>query len=122
MSWPTWWLSSRPSNSLIPRPGGCDDPAAGVKYILGPSPPNSHARTGDHEPMKVYCPECDAPVRVPSDHPSGKKVRCPECDRAFRPDRDDAPARGRRSRADDDRPRRSKSKAKKSSNTAALVA
>jgi hypothetical protein len=71
--------------------------------------------------MKVYCPECDAPVRVPSDHPPNKKVRCPECDLAFRPDLDDAPARGRRSR-DDDRPRRSKGKGKKSSNTAALVA
>jgi predicted Zn finger-like uncharacterized protein len=70
--------------------------------------------------MKVYCPECDAPVRVPSDHPAGKKVRCPECDLAFRPP-ESAPTRSRRSRDDDyDRPRR-KGK-KQSSNTAALVA
>jgi predicted Zn finger-like uncharacterized protein len=71
--------------------------------------------------MKVNCPECDAPVRVPSDHPAGKKVRCPDCDYAFRPAADDiAPARSRRSRDDDDRPRRSRGKTK--SNTAALVA
>ena len=71
--------------------------------------------------MKVYCPECDAPVRVPSDHPAGKKVRCPECDRAFRPPDEEAPVRSRRSsRDDDDQPRRSRGK--KKSNTAALVA
>ena len=76
--------------------------------------------------MKVYCPECDAAVRVPSDHPDGKKVRCPDCDYAFRPrPDDDAPVRSRRSRDDDDydRPRRSRGKKKQAANNnAALIA
>src|SRR5687767_4500198 len=76
---------------------------------------------------RMTCPECDAPIRLSSDHPAGKKVRCPECDALVRPpadDADDAPVR-RSSRRDDadDRPRRSGSRGKKKAtkNNAALI-
>jgi hypothetical protein len=73
---------------------------------------------------RFRCPECDALVR-PS-RSDGKKVRCPECDALVRPpaDEDAQPRRSRRDDDYDDRPRRSRSGAKRKSqqSNAALIA
>ena len=82
---------------------------------------------------KVFCPECDATVRVARDHPPGKRVRCPKCDTQFRPRMDDykddnrtaSARRGARRRDDDyeaDRPsRRSGARRSKQKSNAPLV-
>jgi AhpC/TSA family len=69
---------------------------------------------------RFRCPECDALIR-PS-RSDGKKVRCPECDALVRPPGDDV--RSRRDDDDYDRPRRSRSGARRKpqTNNAALIA
>jgi hypothetical protein len=69
---------------------------------------------------RFRCPECDALIR-PS-RSDGKKVRCPECDALVRPPGDDV--RPRRDDDDYDRPRRSRSGARRKpqKSNAALIA
>jgi hypothetical protein len=71
-------------------------------------------------PIKVYCPDCDAPFKAPTSA-AGTRIECPECDALVRvpkasrsDDTDDRPRRRSRDRDDaDDRPRKGKKKAGK---------
>jgi len=33
----------------------------------------------------VHCPECNAPLELPDNIPSGKRLQCPDCGAAFSP-------------------------------------